>query len=108
MRARVFDSAGSFAGDKDAAAEIRESYLKPRLAAGEAAQLDFSDVDFATQSFVHALLSAVVRDDPASLDRIEFLSCNDDVQSLIEIVVEYSQEEFQTDSPERDSGTRPA
>lgn len=92
---KVLDRTGSFAGDKDAAAAIREQYVRPSLAAGRAVVLDFQGVDLATQSFIHALIAGVVRDDPASLERIAFKNCNESVRSLIEIVVEYAQDEFE-------------
>ncbi|PUA82192.1 STAS-like domain-containing protein [Nocardioides currus] len=86
--------AGSFAGDKDAAATLREEVLKPGLAKHRVVLLDFDGVELATQSFMHALLAQAVREDPASLEHIEFKNCNDDIQALIEIVVDYAQEDF--------------
>jgi hypothetical protein len=91
---RVFEATGSFAGDKDAAADIRDSYLRPRLDKGKSAVLDFADVELATQSFAHALIASTVREKPEYLDRIEFVNCNSNIQSIIEIVVEYAQEQF--------------
>ncbi|MEV6887465.1 STAS-like domain-containing protein [Kribbella sp. NPDC051137] len=101
---RVYDYAGSFAGDKDAAASIREEKIRPALAKGNSVILDFKGVDFATQSFIHALLAAVIRENPATLELLDFRNCNDDVRSLIEIVVEYAQEEFQWDDGAETSG----
>jgi hypothetical protein len=92
---KVVTRTGSFAGDKDAAASIREDYLRPNIAKGIDVLLDFDEVDLATQSFIHALIAAIVREDPASLDHIAFKNCNDNVRSLIEIVVEYAQDEFE-------------
>lgn len=88
---------GSFAGDKEAAASLRDDVLRPGLAKGKSVTLDFEGVDFATQSFMHALLAQAVRDNPASLDHIEFENCNEDIQALIEIVVDYAQEDFAVD-----------
>jgi hypothetical protein len=92
---RVFDSAGEFAGDKDAAATIRDDYIRPTLAKGKRVDLDFSGVDLATQSFIHALIAGVVRDNPGNLDAIAFKNCNESVRSLVEIVVEYAQDDFE-------------
>lgn len=92
---KVFAKSGEFAGDKDAAAEIRDEYVRPKLARGEQVVLDFAGVDLATQSFIHAMIAAVVRDDPDNLDRIDFTNCNESLISLIEIVVEYAQDEFE-------------
>lgn len=94
---KVFNYAGSFAGDKDAAATIRDSELRPMLLTAKQAVLDFNGVELATQSFMHALLAQTVREDPSRLDRIAFKNCNADIQSLIEIVVEYAQEDFEVD-----------
>lgn len=91
---KVFDFSGDFAGDKDAAASVRDIYIRPALARGEQIVVDFSGVDLATQSFIHALVAGIVREDPASLDLISFKNCNDSVRSIIEIVVEYAQDEF--------------
>lgn len=71
-RIAIVDHAGSFGGDKDAAARLRERLLKPALKSGQEVVLDFRGVDYVTQSFIHALLSAVVRRDPPVLERIRF------------------------------------
>jgi len=92
---RVFEESGAFAGDKDVAASIRDDYIRVNLAKKKRAVLDFAQVDLATQSFIHAMIAGVVRDDPDSLGAIDFKNCNDSVRSLIEIVVEYAQDEFE-------------
>lgn len=94
---KVKKYAGSFAGDKDAAASLRDDVLRPSLAKAKRVTLDFAGVDLATQSFMHALLAQAVRENPSSLDHIEFKNCNDDIQALIEIVVDYAQEDFAVD-----------
>ncbi|MEW2376926.1 STAS-like domain-containing protein [Micromonospora sp. NPDC047812] len=86
--------AGSFGGDKDAAARIRDRVLKRALADGGSVALDFAGVELATQSFIHALLSNVIRSDATILERISFRNCNASIQEIIEIVAEYSQEEL--------------
>lgn len=94
---KVKPYAGSFAGDKEAAAVLREEVLRPGLAKQKVVRLDFAGVELATQSFMHALLAQTIREDPTSLERIEFTNCNDDIQALIEIVVDYAQEDFSVD-----------
>ena len=96
MRIKVFDEAGAFGGDKDAAARLRDKQLKPALKREphKTVTLDFRGVDFATQSFIHALLSAVVRKDPTDLDRLRFVNCSGSVREIVEIVVQYSQEDL--------------
>ena len=89
----VFQYAGSFGGDKDAAAKVRDTILKPALKdASTVIAIDFVDVEFVTQSFAHALLSAIIRKDAKSLERMTFTNCSESVREIIEIVVQYSQE----------------
>lgn len=88
----IYERAGSFAEDKDIAARVREDELMPALSSSQKVRLDFTDVDGATQSFIHALISHIIRKKGSIiLDKIEFKNCNPTVQSVIEIVVEYSQ-----------------
>ena len=91
---KIYASTGEFAGDKDAAAHIREYYLRPTLRKMQPAVLDFEGVSLATQSFVHAMIAAVIREDPDRLSAIEFQNCSDNVKAVIEIVVEYAQEQL--------------
>jgi hypothetical protein len=93
-RIKIASHAGSFGGDKDVAAEVRDKLVTPALRNDGRVTLDFDGVDLATQSFVHALLSTLIREEPTVLERISFVNCNASVQELIEIVAEYSQEEL--------------
>jgi hypothetical protein len=55
--------------------------------------LDFAGVDVATQSFIHALISAAIRrHGDSALSHIEFKSCSRSVKSAILTVVDYSLE----------------
>ena len=88
--------AGVFAEDKDIAAEIRKKEIQPALAKGERVRLDFSGVDGATQSFVHALISGLIRENgPQVLDQLDFKACKPTVRTVVEIVVEYSQHDVE-------------
>ena len=90
----VKERAREFAEDKDIAAKIREEELRPVLKRGETVRLDFEGVTGATQSFVHAMISDLIRREGADvLDRIEFANCSGTVSSIVEIVSEYSQYE---------------
>jgi hypothetical protein len=81
----------ALAEDKDAARHIRERVVLPALAVGQTVTLDFRNVELATQSFIHALISAPVREYGAdALKHIKFKNCTDDVQSLIITVLEYT------------------
>ena len=82
---------GEFAADKDKARELRESFIMPALKNGVEVVLDFEGVQFATQSFVHALISAALREvGEAGLDLLVFAECNEAVEAIIETVVDYT------------------
>lgn len=88
----VLDSGvNGFAEDKDKAKRIRLGELLPALERGEMVVLDFAAVRYATQSFVHALIGeALKKYGEVVLDRIEFKNCSPQLQSVIELVVDYS------------------
>jgi len=89
----LFNRVGPFAENKDIAREIRVKEIIPALEEGQDVVLDFAGVDAATQSFVHALISDLIRKyGDEILDKISFKSCNDTVRKIIGIVVEYMQE----------------
>jgi len=90
---KVADFSGSFAQDKDAAKLIRIEHLEPMVKKRERAVVDFSGVDFATQSFLHALLAGIVR--TSGEDALEFLAfkgCNEHLKGMITTVIEYNLE----------------
>ncbi len=89
---RVVDHTGNFAENKDAAAKLREKMLIPALKNADEVELDFEGVEYATQSFIHALLAKVIRTNEEWLNMILFTNCTDAVQGIIEIVVDYAQE----------------
>ncbi|MEK7790244.1 MAG: STAS-like domain-containing protein [Deltaproteobacteria bacterium] len=90
----IFDRAGSFAENKDVARDIRTQEIIPTLKnKKEEIILDFRNVEAATQSFVHALISDVIRQyGNEALDRIVFKSCHNTIKKIITIVVDYTQE----------------
>ncbi len=86
----IFNKAGAFAENKDVARNIRLKEIIPAIVQGEEVTLDFDKVDAATQSFIHALISDILRKHGADvLDHIVFKSCNVTVKKIIEIVVDY-------------------
>ena len=92
-RLEIYAYAGAFAENKDVARELRLNELIPALDKGEDVILSFDRVDAATQSFIHALISDLMRKRGSGvLDHIEFKSCNDTVKKIIMIVVDYMQE----------------
>jgi hypothetical protein len=89
----IKDKAGVFAENKDIARELREHILLPSLQKSEEVALDFTGVEGATQSFIHALISESIRAfGPDVLDHIVFKGCNETVKQIITIVIDYMQE----------------
>lgn len=81
---------GKFAEDKDKARSIRQDTLWPDIKSGRKIVLDFTKVEDATQSFIHALLSELIRETRGeALDQISFKNCNETVKRIINIVVDY-------------------
>jgi hypothetical protein len=80
-----------FVEDKDLAKSLRTEKIIPALNNGERVVIDFSNVKYATQSFVHTLVSEALRrfGEPA-LDDIEFRNCSQQLKNVIELVVDYS------------------
>lgn len=92
-RIEIRARAGAFAENKDIARDIRLAEIVPALEKNEEVALDFAGVDATTQSFIHALISDLLRKYGSDvLDRVEFKSCNDTVRKIITIVVDYMQE----------------
>ncbi len=93
MTITIYNLAGSFAENKDVARNIRIQKIVPTLEKNETIILDFENVESATQSFIHALISDLFRIYGRDiLDRIRFKSCNETVQGIISIVAGYMQE----------------
>ena len=82
---------GAFAENKDLARKWREEKIFPALKLNLDIVLDFSGVEFATQSFIHALISAALREyREDALKRLIFKSCKEPVKQIILTVIEYS------------------
>jgi len=102
IRISILNKAGSFAENKDIAREIRLKEIVPALEDNKNIILDFAGVDAANQSFIHALISDLLRKYGVTvLDRIEFKSCNVKVRKIIEIVTEYMQEGIKIENGDR-------
>jgi hypothetical protein len=92
MEIKIFEKTGEFAENKDVARDIRLKEIMPALKKDQKVILNFSGVNSATQSFVHALISEVIRKETIEvLDRIEFKNCNDTIKNIIGIVTDYMQ-----------------
>lgn len=88
----LFEKTGNFAEDKDLARSIRINDITPNLKNNEDIIINFDKVETTTQSFVHALISELIRDFGSDvLNKISFKDCNKNVQKIINIVVEYMQ-----------------
>jgi len=93
MEIKIVTIAGSFAENKDSARDIRLTKIIPALENNEEITLNFEGVEGATQSFIHALISDVMRKyGTEALDKISFKNCNETVRKIIGIVVDYMQE----------------
>ena len=90
---KLFERVGSFAENKDVARDIRIKEIVPAIEMDEDVVLDFDKIDAATQSFIHALISDLIREYGNNvLEKINFKSCNENVQKIIMIVTDYMQE----------------
>jgi len=93
IKIKIIDITGSFAENKDLARDIRLNKIIPALEKKEEIILNFVGVEGATQSFIHALISDVIRKyGPEALDKISFKNCNEPVRKIITIVIDYMQE----------------
>lgn len=93
MEIKIRPIAGAFAENKDLARSIRLKKIIPALEAKQEVTLDFSKVEAATQSFIHALISDLIRKFGNDvLNKIYFKNCNEIVKKIITIVTEYMQE----------------
>lgn len=93
MQIKLFKKTGAFAENKDVARDIRVNALIPGLEKNHEIILDFEQVEGATQSFIHALISDLIRSyGNEVLDRIKFKSCNETIKNIITIVTDYMQE----------------
>lgn len=90
---KLFKKTGSFAENKDLARTLRLKKIIPALDDNQEVVLDFKGIDSATQSFIHALISDLIRKYGSEiLDKIVFKSCNETIKKIISIVIEYMQE----------------
>jgi len=93
MTLNIKKYAGEFAENKDTARELRIGKIIPALRSKKKVVVDFSGVSGTTQSFVHALISDVIRkygDDVYKL--VFFKGCSPVIKEVISIVFEYMQE----------------
>jgi len=93
MTISIKTSAGSFAENKDIARDIRIDKIMPALEKNQTVIISFKGVSGATQSFIHALISEVIRKyGDGVFEKIYFKDCSQAVKEVITIVSEYMQE----------------
>ncbi len=91
MEIRIPSGIAGFVEDKDLARSLRKEKIIPALETGESVILDFAEVKYATQSFIHALVGeALKRFGEDGLRHIEFRNCSQQLRSVVELVVDYS------------------
>lgn len=90
----IKENAGAFAENKDVARDLRIEKILPELEKNSTVIIDFNDVTGATQSFIHALISDVLRKYGAVVldGNIQFKNCNDSIKETIRTVTAYMQE----------------
>lgn len=89
----IKDVAGTFAENKDVARDIRVNQIMPIIKDGGEVTLDFNGVSGATQSFMHALISDVIRKyGKNSIDLLLFKDCSELVKEIVITVTDYMQE----------------
>lgn len=87
-----------FAEDKDQARSLRINDLLPALERNNQIIIDFKDVKYATQSFIHALIGEPLKKyGERLLENIEFRNCSPQLRSVIALVVDYSIGGFKRD-----------
>lgn len=92
---KIYKFTGDFAENKDVAREIRVENIIPSLEKKEKIILNFENVKSATQSFIHALISDIIRKKGSGvLNNIYFKNCNEIIQKMIEIVTDYMQDSY--------------
>jgi hypothetical protein len=98
---KIVDRAGSFAENKDIARDIRLEEIMPALEKNEEVILNFRGVGAVTQSFIHALISDVLRKyGDNTFDLMAFKSCNKTVKQIVNIVVDYMRDGMKHTTPE--------
>ncbi len=96
MNIKMYNEFWNFAEDKDKAKALRINKIIPQIEKQQYVTLDFDWVSNATQSFLHALLSDIIRKKGIDcLDFIEFKNCNQAIQTIITIVIDYMQDSLE-------------
>ena len=79
-----------FEEDVEKAARVRDTIILPNVNAGKMVVLDFEDVKFATQSFVHALLYKIIRDGQQVGSTLSVANCTRSTREAVMAVAAYA------------------
>lgn len=90
---RLLDYSSPFAENKDVARKVKTALILPALQHGKNVILDFEGISGATQSFIHALISDLIRKYESDVfNMMKFKNCSTDIKSVINIVADYMEE----------------
>ena len=93
MKIAMMQEAGQFGENKDIARRLRIKEIMPALLDGDEVILDFGGMTGATQSFIHALIVAPIREfGDVFFDKVRFKNCSPTVMQVVKIVSEYTLE----------------
>ena len=92
MIIKMSEHCNAFAENKDNAKVIRDKIIYPAISLKEEKIIiDFKNIESSTQSFIHALLSKMFKDEGEQLlDYIVFRNCNPSIKSIVATVINYS------------------
>lgn len=79
-----------FEEDVEAASKCRDSVVLPSINSGKMVVLDFANVRFATQSFVHALMYKVIRDGQQIGSTLSIANCTNSTREAVMAVAAYA------------------
>lgn len=93
MKIMMRDEAGDFGENKDIARRLRIKQIMPALLDGDEVVLDFEGMTGVTQSFIHALIVAPMREfKDIFFEKVRFKNCSPTIVQVVKIVSEYTQE----------------
>lgn len=96
MKIEIKSLAGEFGENKDVARRLRIKKIMPALLDNDEVILDFSGMTGATQSFIHALIVAPIREfNDVFFDKVRFKNCSPTIMQVVKIVSEYTQESLE-------------
>lgn len=83
-------SVSEFEENVEEAARVRETIIAPALRGEQMVVLDFSGISFATQSFIHALMYRILRDNANIASALSVANCTESTREAILAVAGYA------------------